>query len=102
MRADVLSPLSPGSRRRRATWIYGQAGPGVYEGDLGFYSDEFDAACYLGRIGTSRTSLWLLTGEYDYSATPADSRRIADAIPGAHFQAMPGLGHSRWSRTPIC
>ncbi|MBA3478573.1 MAG: alpha/beta hydrolase, partial [Lautropia sp.] len=89
----LLSPLSPGSRRRRATWIYGQAGPGVYEGDLGFYSDEFDAACYLGRIDTSRTPLWLLTGEYDYSATPADSRRIADAIPGAHFQSMPGLGH---------
>ena len=89
----LLAPCSPSGRRRRATWIYGQGGPGVYEGDLAFYSDEFDAAAYLGRIDTRRTPLWLLTGEYDYSATPADSRRIADAIPGAHFQEMPKLGH---------
>lgn len=89
----LLSPLSKAGRRRRATWIYGQGGPGVYEGDLAFYSDEFDAAAYVDRIDTRRTPLWLLTGEYDYSATPADSRRIADAIPGTHFQAMPGLGH---------
>jgi pimeloyl-ACP methyl ester carboxylesterase len=89
----LLSPLSPIGRRRRATWIYGQGGPGVYEGDLGFYSDEFDAARYVDRIDTRRSPLWLLTGEYDYSATPQDSRRIADAIPGARFQAMPGLGH---------
>lgn len=40
----LLSPLGPIARRKRATWIYGPGGPGVYEGDLGFYSDEFDAA----------------------------------------------------------
>ncbi len=89
----LLSPGSPAGRRRRATWIYGQGGPGVYEGDLGFYSDEFDAADYVGRIDTRVTPLWLLTGEYDYSATVADSSRLADAIPGAQFQALPDLGH---------
>jgi pimeloyl-ACP methyl ester carboxylesterase len=89
----LLAPSSPAGRRRRATWIYGQGGPGVYEGDLAFYSEEFDAADHVAGIDTRRTPLWLFTGEYDYSATPADSRRIADAIPGARFQAMPGLGH---------
>jgi pimeloyl-ACP methyl ester carboxylesterase len=89
----LLAPSSPAGRRRRATWIYGQGGPGVYEGDLAFYSDDFDAADHVARVDTRRTPLSLLTGEYDYSAAPADSRRIADAIPGARFEAMPGLGH---------
>jgi pimeloyl-ACP methyl ester carboxylesterase len=35
----------------------------------------------------------LLTGAYDYSASPEDSRRVAARIPGARFAAMPELGH---------
>jgi pimeloyl-ACP methyl ester carboxylesterase len=96
----LLSPTSSAARRRRASWIYTQAGPGVYEADLGFYSDDFDAALYLDRIDTRRSPLWLLTGEYDYSATPADGRRIADAIQGAHFETMPGLGHFPMTENP--
>jgi pimeloyl-ACP methyl ester carboxylesterase len=89
----LLSPTSARPRRRRATWIYGQGAPGVYEGDLVFYSDEFDAQKYVARIDSHRTPLWLLTGEYDYSASPEESRRIADAIPGARFIRMPKIGH---------
>ncbi|MDT3680366.1 MAG: alpha/beta hydrolase [Burkholderiaceae bacterium] len=96
----LLGPLSPRARRARAGWIYTQAGPGVYEADLRFYSEEFDAARYLDRIDTRRTPLWLLTGEYDYSATPADGRRIAEAIPGARFETMPGLGHFPMTENP--
>jgi len=98
--AALLGPLSPRARRARAGWIYTQAGPGVYEADLRFYSEEFDAARYLDRIDTRRTPLWLLTGEYDYSATPADGRRIAQAIPGARFETMPGLGHFPMTENP--
>jgi pimeloyl-ACP methyl ester carboxylesterase len=96
----LLSPASPPEWRRRATWIYSQGGPGVYEGDLAFYSDEFDAQHYVGRIDTRKTPLWLLTGEYDYSATPADSQRIADAVPGAVFRTMDGLGHFPMTENP--
>ena len=96
----LLSPASPAEWRRRATWIYSQGGPGVYEGDLAFYSDEFDAQDYVGRIDTRQTPLWLLTGEYDYSATPADGQRIADAVPGAVFRTMDGLGHFPMTENP--
>ncbi len=89
----LLSPSSPPSGRDHATWIYSQGAPSVYDGDLAFYSDQFDARHHTGAIDTARTPLWLLTGDYDYSATPDDSRRVADAIPGAHFQAMRGFGH---------
>ncbi len=89
----LLSPTSPASGRDHATWIYSQAAPGVYDGDLAFYSDDFDAHDHTAAIDTARTPLWLLTGDYDYSATPADSRRVADEIPGARFEQLRGFGH---------
>lgn len=96
----LLSPASPEQHRRFATWIYSQAAPGVYEGDLAFYSDEFDAMEHVGAIDTRRTPLWLMTGDYDYSATPADSRRVAQEIAGAQFTEMQGLGHFPMTEDP--
>lgn len=89
----LLSPHSPASERDHATWIYSQSAPSVYDGDLVFYSDEFDARKHTQAIDTRRTPLWLLTGDYDYSATPADTQLVAQAIAGAHFQEMSGFGH---------
>lgn len=89
----LLSPHSPASGCDHATWIYSQSAPSVYDGDLAFYSDEFDARQHTPAIDTRRTPLWLLTGDYDYSATPADTQRVAQAIAGAQFQEMAGLGH---------
>ena len=91
--AGLLSPNSPASGRHHATWVYSQAAPSVYDGDLAFYSDEFNAHEHTAMIDTRRTPLWLLTGDYDYSATPDDSRRVAQEIPGAHFQELRGFGH---------
>jgi pimeloyl-ACP methyl ester carboxylesterase len=89
----LLSPSSPRAGRDYATWIYSQGAPGVYDGDLAFYSDEFNAHTHTAHIDTARTPVWLFTGDYDYSATPADSARIAQEIPGAHFQTLDGFGH---------
>jgi pimeloyl-ACP methyl ester carboxylesterase len=88
---SLLSPASPVLRDRYL--IYSQAAPGIYDGDLAFYSDDFDAHAHTARIDTARTPLWLLTGDYDYSATPADSARVAQEVPGALFTALPGFGH---------
>jgi len=35
----------------------------------------------------------LLTGEYDYSATPAMSEEVAASIPGSRYTLMKGMGH---------
>lgn len=89
----LMSPTSPLQQRRAAAWIYSQGGFQVYSGDLGFYSDEFDAETDVeGLDGTSKP-IYLLTGAYDYSATPADSQRVANLIPAARFVEMPDLGH---------
>jgi pimeloyl-ACP methyl ester carboxylesterase len=89
----LMSPQSPQSGRRRASWIYSQGAPGVYPGDLAFYSLEFDGTVTAPRIDAKRTPVALLCGGYDYSASPADGRQLEALIPGAYLQIMPSLGH---------
>lgn len=96
----LMSPLSPESDRRRAAWIYSQGAPGIYGGDLAFYSDEFDGAAIAGKINAERTPVALLSGGYDYSATPNDGRKLSELIPGSFFKEMPGLGHFPMCENP--
>jgi pimeloyl-ACP methyl ester carboxylesterase len=87
------SPLSPEASRRENWWYYSQSGPGVYQGDVYFYSLDWDARRDLNRIDTNRCKVALLTGEYDYSCTPQMSEAVAAAIPGSRLTIMKGMGH---------
>jgi pimeloyl-ACP methyl ester carboxylesterase len=87
------SPHSPEMNRRENWWYYSQSGPGVYQGDVYFYSLDWDAREDLRRIDTNRCRVALLTGEYDYSCTPAMSEAVAASIPGARLTIMQGMGH---------
>jgi pimeloyl-ACP methyl ester carboxylesterase len=77
-----------------------QGGPGVFMGDLHFYSIDGDVSGRLAEIDTARCPVHLLTGEYDYSCTPEASRDTAASIPGAELTVMPGLGHFPMSEDP--
>jgi pimeloyl-ACP methyl ester carboxylesterase len=77
-----------------------QSGPGVFKGDLYFYKIDGDIRDRLAAIDTSRCPVFLLTGEYDYSCTPQDTRDAAAAIKGAEAIIMPGLGHFPMSEAP--
>ena len=90
---SLLSPSSPKPRKDYATWIYSQGAPSAYDGDLAFYSDDFDARHHTGSIDANKTPVWLLTGDYDYSATPADTLKVANEIPGSIFTELKGFGH---------
>jgi pimeloyl-ACP methyl ester carboxylesterase len=87
------SPYSPEQNRRENWWYYSQSGPGVYQGDVHFYSNDWDAREDVTRIDTKVCPVSLLTGEYDYSCTPAMSEAVAKAIPGARLTIMKGMGH---------
>ncbi|MHC2576626.1 alpha/beta fold hydrolase [Bradyrhizobium diazoefficiens] len=91
--AGLMSPTTPRTARRTAEWIYSQAAPSVYPGDLAFYSDEFDGTVVAPKIDTARVPIHLMTGEYDYSATPDDGARLSRLIAGSTFEKMAGLGH---------
>ena len=77
-----------------------QGGPGVFKGDLHFYRVDSDLRGKLDRIDTAACPLYLLTGEYDFSCTPEDTRRTAAAIPGAKVTIMKDVGHFPMSENP--
>ena len=96
----LMSPLSPEAQRWETVWHYMQGGPGVFSGDLHFYQVEGDIRSRIGAIDTRLCPLYLLTGEYDYSASPRDTVAAAARIAGAKVTIMKGLGHFPMSENP--
>jgi len=96
----LVSPLSPEEHKWETVWHYMQGGPGVFQGDLFFYQVEGDVRDRITDIDTAKCPLYMLTGEYDYSASPADSEAAAALIPGAKLTIMKGLGHFPMSENP--
>lgn len=92
--SGLMAPTAPEADHWETLWHYMQGGPGVFKGDLYFYRGaDGDIRDRLSAIDTRKCPLYLLTGEYDCSVSPEDTRAVAERIPGAHFAAMPGLGH---------
>jgi pimeloyl-ACP methyl ester carboxylesterase len=89
----LCAPNSPESNARENWWYYSQSGPGVYAGDVHFYSDDWDGREAIKRIDTSVCRVSLLTGEYDYSCTPDMTREVAKSIPGSRMVIMEAMGH---------
>ena len=96
----LMSPLSPDAHRWETVWHYMQGGPGVFTGDLFFYQVEGDIRERIGAIDTGVCPLYMLTGEYDYSASPKDTEAAAARIKGAKVTIMKGLGHFPMSENP--
>jgi len=96
----LMSPLSPDEHRWETVWHYMQGGPGVFSGDLHFYQVEGDIRSRLDAIDTRQCPLYMLTGEYDYSASPRDTEAAAARIAGAKVTIMQGLGHFPMSENP--
>jgi pimeloyl-ACP methyl ester carboxylesterase len=89
----LCSPHSPETSARENWWYYSQSGPGVYAGDVHYYSVDWDGREDVRRIDTSVCKVSLLTGSYDYSCTPDMTRQVARAIPGSRLVIMDDMGH---------
>ncbi|CAM4241848.1 Alpha/beta hydrolase [Bordetella tumbae] len=98
--SGLVGPASPEEHRWETLWHYMQSGPGVFKGDLHFYTADGDIRKDLTRINTQECPLWLLTGEYDYSCTPEDTALLGKSIPGSKWQIMKGMGHFPMSEDP--
>ena len=96
----LMSPSSPEHYRRETSWVYSQGAPPTFKGDLYYYSVDHDLTQTAEQIDTSKTAVYILGGEYDWSATPAMSRALAERIKGAQYRDMPGLGHFPMSENP--
>ena len=89
----LCAPQSPENHARENWWYYSQSGPGVYAGDVHFYSLDWDGREDVKRIDTSVCRVSLLTGAYDYSCTPDMTREVAKSIPGSRLVIMEDMGH---------
>jgi pimeloyl-ACP methyl ester carboxylesterase len=98
--SGLIAPQSPHETRWDTLWMYMMSGPGVFKGDLFFYRADGDFRDRVAQIDTSACPLYLLTGEYDFSCTPEDTRRTAAKIKGAHVTVMKEIGHFPMSENP--
>jgi pimeloyl-ACP methyl ester carboxylesterase len=89
----LCAPDSPESAKRENWWYYAQGGPGVYAGDVHFYSMDWDVRDEVHKIDTNKCKVSLLSGEYDYSATPEMSEAVAEKIKGSRYTMMKSMGH---------
>lgn len=95
-----ISPYAPACERWNTLWMFMQSGPGVFRGDLNFYTRDNSLTNRLGQIDTTLTPVHILVGAYDLTCTPEDAQRTADAIPGATIAVMDELGHFPMSEHP--
>lgn len=98
--SGLIAPQSPSETRWDTLWMYMMSGPGVFKGDLFFYRADGDFRDRVAQIDTSSCPLYLLTGEYDFSCTPEDTRRTAQKIAGARVTVMKEIGHFAMSENP--
>ncbi|KAI1622462.1 hydrolase [Exophiala viscosa] len=89
----MMAPKSPYVNKQLIWHMYSGQAYGIFHGDLDFYFGGFDARDRVASIDVKKCPIYFLTGEYDWSTTPAMSKATADKIKGANFKAMKGLGH---------
>ena len=99
--AGLTAPQSPSAERWETMWHYMQGGPGVFLGDLHYYFTDGDLRNGLAAgLDTAKCPVYLLSGEYDISATPEMGRALAEEIGATHFEVMPEMGHFPMSENP--
>jgi pimeloyl-ACP methyl ester carboxylesterase len=64
------------------------------------YRIDGDLRGRVSAIDTGQCPLFLLTGEYEFSCTPADTLRTVASIKGAEVVIMEKLGHFPMSENP--
>lgn len=90
---SLTAPQSPEWARREATWGYLNSAPSTHRGDLNYYLFDHDLTDTAADIDTNEVAVFLLSGEYDWSVTPEDTRRLADEVAGSRLIEMKGVGH---------
>nr|WP_218133442.1 alpha/beta hydrolase [Albimonas donghaensis] len=95
----LMAPQSPEAERDETRWHYMQGGPGVFRGDLWFYKVDGDISGQVAEIDVAKCPIHLLTGSYDYSCTPDDTRDLARRL-GVEMTEMEGMGHFPMSENP--
>ena len=95
-----IAPQSPNQHRWLTQWMFMQSGPGVFRGDLSFYTKDDSLVARVSRIDTKQAPIHFLVGDYDLTCTPENARNTADKIKGSTLTVMEGIGHFPMSENP--
>src|SRR5262249_457068 len=59
---EITSPEAPEAYRRETAWVYSQGGPGVFAGDLYYYTYDHDLVGRAQHVDTKQCPVYLLSG----------------------------------------
>lgn len=98
---SLMAPGSPSNHKWETLWHYMQGGPGIFVGDLFYYFVDGDLRNGLAAgLDMDECPLYMLSGEYDLSATPEMAAELAAEVGATHFEVMKNLGHFPMSENP--
>ncbi len=98
---SLIAPQSPPADKWETVWHYMQGGPGIFLGDLYYYFSDGDLRNGMAKdLDTEKCPLYLLTGEYDLSATPDMTLELAREVGATDVQIMKRMGHFPMSENP--
>ncbi|HLW70069.1 MAG TPA: alpha/beta hydrolase [Candidatus Binataceae bacterium] len=95
----LMAPQSPLEYRQETWWYYAQGGPGVFKGDLYFYSIDHDFRQLCAKLD-GKVPIYFMTGVYDFACTPEMTRQTAEKVKGSECIIMEGIGHFPMSENP--
>lgn len=93
---EITSPVAPEPYRRETGWVYSQGGPGVFAGDLYYYTYDHDLSNgKAAKIDTSKVDVHFISGEYDPTsvAGPSSMEALAAEIHGSTTTVIKGGSH---------
>jgi pimeloyl-ACP methyl ester carboxylesterase len=96
-----IAPQAPNSERWNTLWMFMQSGPGVFRGDLSFYTCDDSLISNIVKINTEIAPVHIMCGEYDLTCTPEDATRTHLAIDGSTLEIMTEIGHFPMSENPL-
>ena len=100
MMEGLTSPTSPDPYRKETIQAYASGWPQAFLGDLSYYMVDYDLTDRAHEIDTTKVGVHILSGEYDYSGSPALGKAAHDAITGSTWSLMPFIGHFPMSENP--
>ncbi len=95
----LMAPQSPDEYRWETWWYYSQGGPGIFKGDLYFYSVDHDFRGFNEKI-SGNIPIYFMTGVYDFACTPEMTEKTAEKVKGSETIIMEGIGHFPMCENP--
>jgi pimeloyl-ACP methyl ester carboxylesterase len=96
----LMAPQSPEEYRRETWWYYAQGGPGIFKGDLYFYSVDHDFRELCDKI-SGKVPIYFMTGVYDFACTPEMTEQTAKKVKGSECIIMKDIGHFPMCENPV-